>query len=239
MKATVLMRRVAALAGIALVAAACSDSPSAPQSQSRPPQPTPPVQVPSTHEDAPFYTSDLQAEAYRGTPEVGKLGRDDTGDADLVIDPNVSRVYSFGQNWVYFPARSICDPATSGYGPALWDAPCTPISAPITVHVKWDPRGGHAWAKFTPELRFVPSANIWNWVILAFHDKQNLRDTNYNILYEAPGDSVWVDESVSDPTLRAWVDAVHKTVYRRVKHFSGYMLNAGFTDMTGGLDASY
>src|SRR3712207_2879784 len=31
---------------------------------------------------------------------------------------------------------SVCDPATSSYGPGEWDKPCTPATAPITVTAK-------------------------------------------------------------------------------------------------------
>ena len=58
-----------------------------------------------------------------------------------------------------------------------------------------------------------------------------------NILYCS--DAGWVDESLIDPTLRAWLDPLHNSVVRRIKHFSGYMVAAANSDMGGFGDASY
>jgi hypothetical protein len=160
--------------------------------------------------------------------------------ATFTIDPNVSRTYAFGDNWIYFPARSICDPATSGYGVTFWDTPCTALSQPITVTVKWSSKGGYSYATFSPELRFVPadSRSVFRWVILSLHTQRKLHELDgYSILYNT-GDTC-IDESLADPTLRAWLDPLHNSVYRRVKHFSGYMLAAAFSDLGGMGDASY
>ena len=49
-----------------------------------------------------------------------------------------------------------------------------------------------------------------------------------------------VEEMVSDPTLRAWLDSQHNSVVRRVKHFSGYLVTAAYASGRGGIgDASY
>ena len=216
--------RSTALLAVAVAAGACSDSTSPPRAQERP-------------------AFDVQAlqplDARAGRP--GAQLATDSNTTTLTIDPNVSRTYSFGQNWIFFPAHSICDPATSGYGPGLWDTPCTPVSQPVTITVHWSGRGGYAFAHFSPDLRFVPAdaRAISRWVVLSLHSQRGLRDLSaYTILYNIQP-SVWVDESLTDPTLRAWLDPLHNSVYRRVKHFSGYMLAAGYgTGLGGASDAS-
>jgi len=162
--------------------------------------------------------------------------------AVLHIDPHVSRTYFFGQNWIYFPANAICDPATSGYGPTLWDTPCSPLQTPIDVTVRWNHRGGHAYAQFSPEIRFAPASarNRLQWVILGLHDHKRIRNTaSYQMLYNAPGTTTWVDESKTDPTLKAWLNAPTNTVLQRIKHFSGYMVAAVYGSTGGMGDASY
>ena len=226
MHVSTLVRRSVALLVVLVAASACSDATSAPRAADRPP----------------FDVEALQPEALRS----GGLGasQQTSGDdnvATLTIDPNVSRTYAFGSNWIYFPAHSICDPATSGYGVTLWDTPCSALNQPIQITVHWSSKGGYAFAQFTPELRFVPADahSPLRWVVLNLHTNRQLKTADaYSILYDA-GDG-YVDESINDPTLRAWLDPLHNAVYRRVKHFSGYMVAAGFSGGFGGIgDASY
>jgi hypothetical protein len=204
-------------------ASACSDAPNAPRAQERPA----------------FDIEGLQPLDSRSGSGYGLGTTSQDTIQTLRIDPNVSRTYAFGENWIYFPMRSICDPATSGYGPTLWDAPCTPLAHPITVTVHWSSKGGHAFAKFSPDLRFVPAdaRSTSRWVILSLHDHRRIHDLDaYSILYDGPNG--WVDESLTDATLRAWIDPLHNSVVRRVKHFSGYMVAAAY-GMGGMGDASY
>jgi hypothetical protein len=111
----------------------------------------------------------------------------------------------------------------------------------VTITVQWSSRGGYAFAHFSPELRFVPADahSVAQWVVLSLHSNKMLHDLSaYNILYSyQPG--LWVDESVTDPTLCAWLDPLHNSVYRRVKHFSGYMVAAAYSGFGGTGDASY
>ena len=231
MHVSTLVRRSSALLAVCVAAAAtaCSDASVAPR---------------ATPERPAFDIQALQPTDYRGG-SAHDLSQTDSNTAVLTIDPNVSRTYAFGQNWIHFPARSICDPASSGYGIGVWDAPCTPITQPLQVTVKWSGRGGYAFAVFSPEIRFVPadSRNTARWVILSLHSQKRLHDLDaYSILYST-GNNTWVDEALTDPTLRAWLDPLHNSVVRRVKHFSGYMIAGGVTGYDSGLggigDASY
>ena len=231
-----LVRRSAALLVVLAAASACSDAPSAPRAAT--PQ-------------APYDVAALQPLNARGgvSAEMGGPKGPNAATADsenvlaITVDPNVSRTYAFGQNWIYFPARSICDPAISGYGLGTWDTPCTPLGTPLTITVRWSNKGGLAYARFDPELRFVPAdaRSILRWVILSLHDSKNVRSQNdYSILYDAGGSVGWVDEELTDPTLHAWIDPFTNSVSRRIKHFSGYMLASGFAGGMGGIsDASY
>lgn len=224
MHVSMLVRRSAVLATVITAVTACSDTTSAPRPAER----------------APFDVTALQPEAARaevGDAHATKRGSDGENAATITVDPFLPRAYAFGQNWIYFPAYSICDPATSGYGSGLWDTPCTPVRKPIKITVHWSTKGGHAFAQFSPELRFVPAdaQSPGRWVVLSLHDQKRLHDVNdYNILYYGGDDRGWVNELLTDPTLQAWIDRPTNSVSRRIKHFSGYMLAAGFSDGFGG-----
>ena len=224
MHVSTMVRRTTALLTVLTAAAACSDAPTAPQAAPR---------------RADFYENATQLSANRS---AGDQRYGDDGEERITIDPRVSRVYWFGQNWIYFPAHSICDPATAGYAPTLWDAACQPLTKPITITARWKHKGGHGYVDFEPSLRFVPASahDTGRWVILSMYDRKMLKDAaSYRILYHA-GDDLWIDESLTDPTLCAWLDRQHSMVYRRIKHFSGYMITAAFADFDGRLsDASY
>ena len=227
------VRRSIALVVVLAAASACSDATSVPRATPRPAFDIQALQPDASRSDGGWSASRSREGGY-------SQGSDDNV-TTLRIDPNFARTYSFGENWIYFPARSICDPASSGYGPTLWDAPCTPLGHTITVTVKWSSKGGYSFATFTPQLRFVPADvnSPERWVVLSLHAQRKLWERDlYSILYNA-GASGWVDESLTDPTLRAWLDPLHNSVVRRIKHFSGYMVAAAYSDLGGLGDASY
>lgn len=227
MLVSTLVRRGTALLVVLVAATACSDAISAPRAREE--RPAFDIQA-LRPEDSRFGGGGPDARQHQESSYV----------TTFTVDPNVSRSYTFGEHWIYFPAQSICDPSTSGYGVTLWDAPCAPLRHSIPVTVTWSDKSGYTVANFAPALRFVP-ANAYNpnrWVILSLHNSKKLHELKlYNILYCS--DAGWVDESLIDPTLRAWIDPLHNSVVRRIKHFSGYMVAAAYSDMGGFGDASY
>jgi hypothetical protein len=150
---------------------------------------------------------------------------------DLIVRPS-GGWFAIGSDKVYFPPNSICDPATSSYGPTEWDAPCQPISRPIRIHATYD--RGREWVAFAPALRFVPTDDPKQFVSLyvysptfAMNDASGV-ETDYRLewlpLPTAPG----VDEGRDDRTQHTRKDGKQALVYRRVKHFSGYQVVSGF-----------
>src|SRR5690348_3180091 len=166
----------------------------------------------------------------------GGLSRDGRGRAnktdsvwaqDFVVDPTQATQIKLGDHVVSLPANSICDPATSGYGPDLWDAPCTPLQTPITFHAKWNSKLGHAFIAFSPDVRFVPTSDPSQYVRITMKDYYDLDPSaSYPIFWLRASDSTWVDESTSDPSEQATIDLNGNKVSRRLKHFSGYLLGA-------------
>ena len=233
MHVSTLVRRTCTLLVVTVSVAACSDAPSglaAPQART-----------------VRFEATDLQVAGARyGNDARGNSGPDGgSEEATITIDPRQSRVYTFGKNWIYFPDYSICDPTTSSYGIGTWDAPCQPLRTPIQIRVRWQPKGGHGYVQFEPELRFVPSSQLRDWVILAIYDRKPLDSEDYRILWETKDpvadEKIYIDDAASDPTLRAYVDRRDQTAYRRIKHFSGYLVAGGLADMGlgGGFTYAY
>jgi hypothetical protein len=158
----------------------------------------------------------------------GRKNKTDSGwTQDFTFDPTQPYTLKAGDHTVYFPANSICDPATSGYGEALWDAPCTPLQGSITIHASWSNKLGHAFVDFQPSLRFVPTDDPSQYVTISMKDAWPLDPAAHNpIFWLRPSDSLFVDEGLKDPSETAVQDLAGNRVSRRLKHFSGYLLGA-------------
>lgn len=159
----------------------------------------------------------------------------------VTIDPRRDNVYSDGTTSVRFPAGSICDPATSGYGPGMWDAPCAPASAPISLPVTRTVRNGRLHLEFGRDLRFAPSSNPAKHVILTIDVPAVSTTTEslsrYAVFYVPTGTSTLIDESVTDASLVTIVKRSEGRVVRRLKHFTGYNVHLGiWTDCTPNVD---
>src|SRR5512144_1590449 len=109
MRVSTMVRGTSLLLGLAALGA-CSDSPVAPAARTLRPNE---VEVPALSRwragNVPIWMIDSNTVAF-------------------TIDPNRDQTVAAGGNSLVFPAHSICDPATSGYGIDLWDAPCKPLS---------------------------------------------------------------------------------------------------------------
>lgn len=202
--------RAGVLTAIAVLLAACADSPSAPQ-QLR----APGLTVSTTSSTA----------AGHGRPNADTT----RATTSFVVDPTQTQTYKFGNHSVRFPAYSICDPATSGYGQDLWDSACSPLQTPITITATWTNKHGHAYVDFQPALRFVPAeaGDTAHYVVLTLKDSYAVTSTGgYSILWQRPSDGLWVDEGAVDASEQAVIDTTGNTVSRRIKHFSGYNVSA-------------
>jgi hypothetical protein len=217
MRVSMLVRRCSALAVTALLVAGCADTATAP----------PPTRARPRLSEQQFeqWLLDNGGVSRDGR---GRKNKTDSGwVADFTIDPTQPNTIQAGDHSVYFPANSICDPATSGYGEDQWDAPCTPLQQPITIHASWNSKLGHAFIDFQPALRFVPTSDPSQYVRITMKDYWDLDPAaHYPIFWYRPTDDMWVDESVSDPSMASSTDYSRNRVSRRLKHFSGYLLGA-------------
>jgi hypothetical protein len=123
-------------------------------------------------------------------------------------------------------SASVCNPATSGYGPGLWDQPCAPATSPITFTVtSWRDANGRAQVTFSPDVRFVPGTTE----TLYLNDTPG-KGKKATVLWCSPLAGGCVDEGAADKDLRSWVAGGR--VARRMKHFSGYNVVFGLDDGT-------
>jgi hypothetical protein len=159
----------------------------------------------------------------------------DTLRFSFTIDPYHNTTYWLGLgNSIVFPAGSLCDPATSTYGPDQWDAPCPLATRTLLVNAKaWLDKSGHPRIDFDQHIRFAPSADPSKWVVLTFTDFLGAL-TRSNIVYCASPTSPCVNEALADPSVATVRNPVTGQLTRRIKHFSGYNVFSGRCDSSDG-----
>jgi hypothetical protein len=172
---------------------------------------------------APTLDSSLPGGAPRPSV-VGLSVAADSRSADFTVTTS-GGYFELGKHAIYFPARAICDPATSGYGPEFWDKDCEVIRGQVDIHAELREQDGREWIDFTPSLRFRPSTSQSEWVWIYMRTDAASSDASLSILWSPAIGIPGIDESLSDPTLRTYVDPGY--AYRRIKHFSGYNVTAG------------
>lgn len=148
----------------------------------------------------------------------------DERSAEFTVDAG-GGYFQMGKHGIVFPRNAICDPARSEYGPHAWDVDCPILREPIRIRAELRTQDGREWVDFTPELRFRPSRNAyeWVWIYLLVGDTQT--PESLNILWSPAIGIPGIDESLEDPTQRTYVSGGY--AYRRIKHFSGYNVTAG------------
>ena len=168
--------------------------------------------------------------APQGRPTLDLTGGSaDSASVDFVVS-GAGGVFFTGNHAVVFPAQSVCDPATSSYGPQTWDQPCTPLQTPLKVRAEVRRKDGTTWVDFKPSLRFVPSTNSSKWVWIVMYSPEAIGSTDlspFNILWAESIGGKTVDEVPTDASLRTYVDSWQGISIRRIKHFSGYALAGG------------
>jgi hypothetical protein len=156
-----------------------------------------------------------------GSP-ASVAGAGDTTTVLLSIGPKTNTTFSIGEHKVQIVAGSICDPATAGYGPALWDAPCQPSKETVLVTAKaYTSAEGRPVLTFTPDLRFVPGRTNKIWLL-----DPAAASRQAGVLAWCPtGGAACVDEGATDASLATDYTG-QGYAHRRIKHFSGYTVVA-------------
>lgn len=158
----------------------------------------------------------------------------------IELSPN-GGTYHVGDFDIVMPAGAVCEPSVTKYGPKHWDDDCVAATRTITVNAVAKKEGHKISVDFQPDLRFRPGAG---WVVIqtsAYRElltSQNIRQlslsspffNNFAIFYVPTAGTKQIDErqSTGDGSLVTHVDLQSGLVWRRVKHFSGFLVNAGF-----------
>lgn len=161
-------------------------------------------------------------------PQLSKGGLD-ADDVDFTVTPN-GGVFLLGNHAVVFPARSICDPSVSSYGPGTWDAPCVALKGALRIHATIRTAKLGTWVDFSPSLRFVPSSDSREWVYIYMYTPSAIGATDlskYSILWTPAIGASGVNDAAGDATLRTYVDANSGIAMRRIKHFTGFIASSG------------
>ena len=145
------------------------------------------------------------------------------GSYQFTVDPTVAQSINLGPNYLSLPANSVCSLASSSYGASFWNDACVPETAPVTITaVVRDATTDHPSIDFFPAMRFNPATNVGLYLYVPTGMDDFLRKWVLKYCNDA---NVCADESLSDPDLKSAADLVNKMVFRRIKHFSGYLVN--------------
>ncbi|HKG93736.1 MAG TPA: hypothetical protein VKA84_17645 [Gemmatimonadaceae bacterium] len=179
-------------------------------------------------------TSTTNAGGPRLALTTGQLGSGDAivSVATIKVNPRKDATFNFSNGFVNFPARSICAPSST-YGVGTWDAPCTAVDTAVTITAySWKDLRGHPVVVFEPSLRFVTTRNTG--VALALFDSTASITNVLPIIWCDDATFTCVDESIADPSVKTSyvVSGSVGYLYRRIKHFSGYMVQLGRTTET-------
>lgn len=140
----------------------------------------------------------------------------------VVFDPTRNQSFSLGPNHLDIPANSVCNLLTSGYGAEYWNRPCTPHTLPITLTVVIkNSQGTHPEVQFFPAMRFNPTKSVQLFIYAPKVSRDDAK--NWLMLYCADKGGC-NDESRADNDLTTYIDYNNNVLFRRVKHFSGYVV---------------
>jgi hypothetical protein len=139
---------------------------------------------------------------------------------EFQIDPTKNETLALGASRLEIPADAVCDIDASTYGPEHWDSSCARQQQKFTITaVVRNAATDHPSVDFEPALRFNPDKNVNLYLYVT--DQATLDASRVVEYCNAEG---CVDESIADPSVASSVDLENRVVFRRVKHFSGYIL---------------
>lgn len=162
----------------------------------------------------------------------------------FTIDPEGgwTRVGNFR---LVYPSHAVCDPDRSEYGPDAWDEPCPTLKRPIRIRARVWVQDGTSYADFRPNIRFDPEKEVKLFTVIPALRDQVLTDdlrSLYSIGYTLSNGSTryFIDEGADDSDLATHFytrdGKATGLVSRRIQHFSGYYVRAGYYCEYGSTD---
>ena len=154
----------------------------------------------------------------------------DTVIQSFMVNVETGSLINFGGSSghiVAIPANSICDPATTSYGPTEWLKPCEIAEDSINFEVRsWTDSLGVPHAKFSPDVRFSP--NSTQSAALYLQDAA-LKSYSTVFIPYCNVTNVCVKEEDTDAALTTYASPLSGGgywVFRKLRHFSGYNVTA-------------
>jgi hypothetical protein len=149
----------------------------------------------------------------------------------VTFNPAVDQRLALGPNRLEIPANGVCELATSGYGAEYWNQSCAPETNPVTlvITVK-NASSSNPSIDFQPAMRFNPKTNVALYFYVPKVSKQDAK--NWVITYcptlshYGRGGSKCVNEAQKDHDLDTYIDYKANVLFRRIKHFSAYQVDA-------------
>jgi hypothetical protein len=154
---------------------------------------------------------------------------------DFVIPASGGSVNLLDAYTITFPQGAVCDPNAEdtqiGYANKTWDADCTPTTEDIAVTAVLKFSNGKLYVDFQKSLRFVPNKRVvLSTTVMAgqVQWQNNIGDTDgWTIQYAAGIDAEAVTDALQDPSVRTIIVGSTGRIFRRIKHFSGYVVFTG------------
>jgi hypothetical protein len=153
------------------------------------------------------------------------------------ISPSGGTVTLGDRFTIDIPPNAVCDPSSSSYGMGHWNEDCKATNNTVKVNARIWANEDRVVVDFSPSLRFVPSAVVTiSTYLLAdvLAGRVDLAATpgalgKYELLYSPDlGVTKFHEPSaLSDPSLKTHIDLVTGFMWRRIKHFSGYVTAQG------------
>jgi hypothetical protein len=173
------------------------------------------------------YERSFPVTAQQNAPEIYKFD----------ISPDGGIVALGDRFTLNIPAGAVCDPSTSSYGMGNWDDGCAVTDKTISVTAKIWVNETRVMVDFAPNLRFVPSAvvtistNLFAGILAGRVDLAAKPGalSQYELLYSPDAGNTKFREVglLNDPSLKTHIDLNTGFVWRRLKHFSGYLGSFG------------
>ena len=175
-------------------------------------------------------TSQIKTSPFTPTAAQKALVGVSDGTYSFVVDPSQDQALALGASYLNIPANAVCDLASSSYGPEHWDESCAAQTDTFTVTaVVRNAASDHPSVDFEPALRFSPDKNV---ALYLYVTNDATLDASRIVKYcNAQG---CVDESLTDSSVASSVDLENRVVFRRIKHFSGFMVST-FAESGGDL----
>lgn len=147
----------------------------------------------------------------------------------FTVDPSEDQSITLGANRLELPANSICRLTGSGYGPKYWDDDCKPERKPVTITaIVKDAATDHPSIDFYPAMRFNPDTDVSLYIYVPTGINEFAKKW---VMMYCNERGKCIDEARGDRDLKTFVDRDADVVFRRIKHFSGYVVaERGFAD---------